>query len=281
MTEYISIDDLKINLINRYRKIVIACNSLNEFLRYFCFLMLKKEIQKSYHNVKSITYFYDEDIQTNFTKQQNSLFLHPAQIKLYAFFNLPNWQAQTLTNLTNHLTNKLKENTPGSVQLQHEEKEIFYIDNCASIKDIYEIMNNYQGCFIINLQKIQWNESKKIIQHIFSYFDIMPTNTMIEKSCVSFVPANFFDLFTLLSILKLNVDNHRVDMQEKMFLELIKNVIQRRNFKSILKKDIKSFFYWKTNITITNNEQWKGFLIYKMIDALRDDICKDLKIEQK
>ncbi len=282
MIKYIDLTNFNIKNIKHLKKLVIFCNSHDEFLRYFCFLALKKSFLKFFNNIQFQIYnFTVESLEDDFKKEQNTLFSANKDVKFKAFFDVGSWKIKIVKNLIEYISNILNEQEEGKTYLD-EKIRIFYIDNFSSTKDFFKNISECENCFVIDFYKKSWNDLKKIVEYIFNYFDITPTTIMLEKVFITFLPSNFYELFSLLCIFELlNLDKNNTKVQEKVFLELIRNVVQKRNFKSVIRKELKNFFYWKHNLNIDNNNQWKGFLKYKILDVLGEDLGKDLKIEQK
>lgn len=275
MLKFLRINDLDLKQTKKTKKLVFICNSSNKFLQYFCFLAIKKQLQGLYNKIDAQTYNSSNETSLNNILQTSiPLITKKCEAKFIGLFNLDDVKDEISQSIINSILVKLNS--------QEETVEIFYLDSLNPVRKSLSESTNSNQCFVIDFYNTSWGDLRKIIDYIFSYFNIVPTKTMIEKSYYTFLPAGFYELFTILNIIDLSgVDKNSNIMLEKTFVELIKTVIQKKSLKSVIRKDLKNFFYWKIKQSIDNKEEWKSFLKYKIMDVLEEDLSKDLKIEDK
>ncbi len=275
LLKFIRIYDLDLKDIKKTKKVVFICNSSNHFLQYFCFLAIKKQLQNLFNKINIQTCnVSNEELINNMLATSTSLISKKCEAKLVGFFILNEAKDNIIQPIIDFIIARLNS--------KNETVELFYLDSLTSIKNRLPESIITDLCFVIDFYNIPWNDLKKVVDYMFNYFNITATKAMLEKAYYTFLPANFYDLFTILNIIDLaGIDKSNNLALEKAFIELIKNVIQQRRLKSVIKKDLKSFFHWKNKQSINDNAEWKSFLKYKVMDLLEEDLSKDLKIEEK
>lgn len=275
MLKSIRLPELDIKQVRNAKKTVFVCDSHDQFLQYFCFLAIKKQLT----TLSDKTYIQTHN--SSYQKSPNTIFMvfnpitpKKSKVKFTGFFGLDNAEDDILKTIIVSIFSK-----PSS---REENQEIFYLDNLNPIKNYLLESPSLDQCFVIEFYNNSWNNLKKIIDYIFNYFNITPTKLMLERAYYTFLPSSFYELFAILNIVDLATTDKNTNLTlEKTFLELIKNVIQKRKLKAVIKKDMKTFFYWKNKQNITSNREWKSFLQYQMLDVLKEDLGRNLKIEEK
>lgn len=255
---------------------VFLCNSTDRFLQYFCFLAIKKELANLFNNIDTQKYdLLDEALMNKMSGLSSNLFMREIyDIRLTGFFNINTAEESVVNSVLTSVISRLKSSKG--------EMEIFYLDGQAIVLEKLSKPEFAEQCVVIDFCNTSWDELKDIINYLFSYYNITPTGPMRERAYSIFLPSYFYELATILNILDLSVsDKNNTLLCEKTFMELVKNLVQKRRLKSVIKKGIKTFLYWKRNQNITNNVEWKGFLKYKIMEVLEEDILKDLRIEEK
>jgi hypothetical protein len=275
LSNFVSLEHLDLDKTYKDKQALFVCNSSNSFLQYFSFLVIQKRLKALFKSVGVKVFNVGLDNIREIPSTSLTLFKNKFDALVSAFFGCDNIPAKSAGQLLEYITGYLS--STGGYRIK-----VLYLDNFNGAQMFARSLIESEICKVVNLENLSWRELEKIIDVIFAYFAISPSETTKKKAYAAFLPTNFYELFSILKLIDmLQVDKSDSNAIERCFNELLKKTSSRKSLKSLLKKDIKTYGYYKDSIKISRNEDWKALVKYQILEVLEQSLSTDLLIDEK